>query len=129
MDGFFDTQIKGVADDGMADGDFVEERYALFEVSEIQQVEVVAGVESESETVGHVGCLHVFFDGCLAVGGVVGGVSLGVELHAVGASEFGFFDKFGNGVDKNGDTYAVAVEMGDDIFQKGTVCHPSRRWR
>lgn len=35
-DGFFDAKIKCVADDGVADGNLVKERYALFEVGEIQ---------------------------------------------------------------------------------------------
>ena len=123
MDCFFDTQIKGIADDGVTDGDFVKERYALFEVGEIQQVEVVAGVESESEAVGHIGGLYVFLDGGLAVGGVVGGVGLSVKLNTVGAGGLGFLDKLGNGVDKDGDTYAEAVEVGYYIFQKVKVFH------
>ena len=57
-DGLADAPVEGVADDGVADGHFVEEGYLLVEVGQVLGVEVVAGVESQSCVVGRSGGGH-----------------------------------------------------------------------
>ena len=89
MDGLFESEVEGVADECVSDADLVGPWNLLVEVGEVLEAEVVAGVETESEGTGS---LRRTDEGCYgrgAVGSIGGSIGLGVELYAVCSGTLG----------------------------------------
>ena len=118
-----DAEVKGVADEGVADADFVEPGDALVEVGEVLEAEVVAGVEAEAAVAGGDGGGDEGGDGSLAVSGVLLGIVGGVQLHTVGAGLGGHLNHVGIGVDEDAHADAARLEFLDNIHQVVLVLH------
>jgi hypothetical protein len=113
-DGFGESELEGVGDEGVADGDLEEIGDGGDEGGEIGEVEVVAGVDAESGGRGGAGGGGVGLDGGGVALGEVGGVGFGVEFDAVGAHLGGEGHGIGDRVHEEADAAAEGFELGDD---------------
>ena len=68
LDGFFESEVEGVADERMPDAHFVQPGNLLVEVGEVLQVQVVAGVQPQSCVAGSLRSADEGCDGGGAVG-------------------------------------------------------------
>ena len=121
VDGFFEPEVEGVADEGVADADFIRPGDLLLEESEVLEVEVMASVETEAEGTGGFGGADEGSDGGDAVCFISGGVWLGVEFHTVGAGTSGVVHHFLVGIHKDADTDASFVKASGDIGEEVEV--------
>ena len=107
----------------MADRHLVGAGNPADEVAQVLQREVVPGVEPESLPAGLLGGGQVGGDRRCGIRGVLPGVGLGVELHAVGAAGLRSGDHFGHGIDEDRDADAPFAEAGGDAGEKFAVRH------
>ena len=89
-DSFFNAEIKRVGNDCMSDAHFVEQGEALMEESEVFEVKVMTGVQTDSRLSGFLRSEDKGSDSRIAVGIIIIGVRLGVEFHSVN-TYFGSF--------------------------------------
>jgi hypothetical protein len=100
LDGILVAEIEGVADQGVADGDLVEMGDMPGEILEVVEVEVMAGVEAETQFVGAERGFMIGGDGERGVGEVLMGVGFGIEFDAIGARFGGAIHHGDHGVDE-----------------------------
>ena len=77
-DGFAQTHVEGIADDGMSDAHLVGPWYHLMIVVEVDKTEVMTCIKSEALSACLFCRLDEGGDGNLAVDKIVGGVGFGV---------------------------------------------------
>lgn len=120
-DSLADSEIEGVGDNGVAYAHLVEQRERLLEELEVAEVEVMSGVEADSESAGLFGSLDERSHGPVAVGLIHVGVGFGVEFDAVGA-DFGCGpDLRGVRADKDRDADSGVTESGHDLAEEFLV--------
>ncbi len=105
----------------MADRHLVEPRNALGEITQVVQIEVVAAVEPQPRAARLLGRRHVGCYGPLAVGRILRGIGLGVELHTVGAALGGSGHHGGIGIDEDRHADAALAEPRHDVAQERAV--------
>ena len=57
----FQAQVQGVGDNGMPYGHFIEVWYFFVEISEVGEVQIVAGIDAETAVVGRLARFHIWF--------------------------------------------------------------------
>lgn len=112
--GFFESEVEGVAYKRMAYRYFTQEGDAAAEKSEIVEVQVVAGIDSQSEASCHSCRFGKGGYSCFGVAVVGVGVWLGVQLYAVGSGGGRRAYYVGIGVDEDRASYAGFLETFDE---------------
>ena len=116
MDGFFEAEVEGIADEGVPDADFVEPRDLLMEVGEVLEAEVVAGIEAEAEGLGGLGSTNEGSDG-----GGTGGFELGGKTaEHTGRGGNGSGGGGGNAEGSSGGSIGLRVWFGVELHAVGT---------
>lgn len=113
-DRFGKPLVDRIGNESVPDRDFIEIGKRLDEISEIIEIEVVAGVDTESNLASRARSLDVRSDGSLGVGGKEVGVGLCVKLDPVGADGSRGGNIGGVGVDENARANASVAETVDD---------------
>ena len=121
LDRVFQPVIERVADQRVADRDFVGPRDAADEKAQVFEIEVVSGIQAESLTAGLLGRREIGRQRGFGAGGVFAGVGLGIKLHPVGAAGLRPGDHRRIGIDENRDPDAFLMEPRRDFGQESAV--------
>ena len=87
------------------------------EIGKIFKGEVVTSIEAETTAASHLGGFHERLYRFLATGGIPAGITLGIELHTVGARPCGHLNHLRIGIDENAHADTAALEFLDHILQ------------
>ena len=90
-------------------------------ILEVIQVQVVAGIESQSAFPCTYRSLVIRFDCLFAINVIVPGIGFRVKFHAVAAAFGGSFDHIFHGIDENGYPYSGILEHPASLFKEVPV--------
>ena len=120
-DGLLETEVEGIGDECMTDGDLGEEGDRLREEAEVLQAEVVPSIERQPEGASVLCCLDEGSYSLGAVRRIVRGVGLGVELDTVGAKGSSCIKVLEIRADKDRGAYAPSVKLTEDLREEVAV--------
>jgi len=120
-DGLLETEVEGVGDECMPDGDLGEERDRLREEAEVLQTEVVPSVERQPEGVSVLSGLDEGSYSLGAICRIVRSVGLGIELDAVGAKGSSCIKVLEIRADKDRGADAPSVKLTEDLREEVAV--------
>ena len=121
LDSLLQSQIEGIADEGMTNADLVSPRNLLMVIGQVLQRQVVTSVEAQSYLLSCLGSSNEGSDGSLTVGGIARGIGLCVELYTVGTTHLSTFHHSWVGIDKDAGADTCFLEGLADIGEEGLV--------
>lgn len=115
LDGIFVTQIERIADQGVTDRHFFEAGDMLSKISQILEVEVVTGVETQTQLTCAVGGGTIGGYSTFGIGRIFPGVRFGVQFDPIGAGFRRAFDHCDDGIDEQRDPDTGILETADGL--------------
>ena len=82
----FQTVVERIGNERMAYGDFVGKGNARNEITQIIEIQVMPGIESETEPAGFLRCRHIIAYGRFRVRGIRRRIPFRIEFHPVGTA-------------------------------------------
>ena len=120
-DGLLETEVEGVGDKCMPDGDLREEGDGFGEEAEVLQTEVMPCIECQAEGVSVLSGLDEGSYSLGAICRIVRSVGLGIELDAVGAKGGCSVKVLEIRADKDRGAYAPSVKLTEDLREEVAV--------
>src|SRR5690606_4945851 len=110
------AQVKGFADQGMADGDLEQMGHPLLEKAYVLQIEVMARIDAQAMSVRHFSGLDKGGDGLFPLAlPIAYGIALRIELHPVGSGQGRTLDHFRIWIHKDGGADPLGLELLDGL--------------
>jgi hypothetical protein len=120
-DGLLETEVEGVGDECMPDGDLREEGDGFGEETEVLQTEVMPSVERQAKGASVLSCLDEGGYSLGAICRIVRSVGLCIELYAVGAKGGCSIEVLEIRTDEDRGAYAPSVKLTEDLSEKVAV--------